>query len=664
MSFVELSIDEDRRQFGISGDVSQIIKNHRARYFFIDVLKASFNGDISASIPYNEEEKESVLKRIYDALRKYDIKQRDSTRIKDVLDVFYREKENFEAFSEKAKGIWRNQIDENEFKEFKQSIERHLIGRRLYDKQLLAAFHLAFSQNACDFSVPGSGKTSIVYGAFAYLKNLPLEHPKRVNKLLVVGPLSSFGPWEDEFLQCFGREANSIRLAGGMPKEDRDRHLLSIRPIEETCELTLMSYQSISYNLTSILYFLQRPGNKVMVVLDEAHRIKSVDGGVWAQSALSIARYCSARVVLTGTPLPNGYEDIYNLFEFIWPGKDIIDFSVYQLRDMTNNRYDPRINQLTENISPFFVRIRKSHLNLPPAVNRDPIFVEMGPIQREIYEFIEEKYIAYFMGNERNLSLNSELTKARFIRLMQAATNPSLLKQPLEAFFREQGLSDELFIDDSEIAKKIIRYGELEGVPRKFLQVKNLIVELLAKNQRVIVWGTFIQNIKELQHYLEKDGIDSRLLIGEVPVDRDDVPMETILTREKIIREFHQPDAPFKVLIANPFAVSESISLHKACHNAIYLERTFSATHFIQSKDRIHRVGLDPTTTTYYHYILSRHSIDETIHHRLAEKEQRMLELIESQEIPLFSENMDYDVDLENDIKAIIRDYVRRASQI
>lgn len=89
-----------------------------------------------------------------------------------------------------------------------------------------------------------------------------------------------------------------------------------------------------------------------------------------------------------------------------------------------------------------------------------------------------------------------------------------------------------------------------------------------------------------------------------------------------------------------------------------------NATHFIQSKDRIHRVGLDPNTTTHYHFVLSEDSIDETIHHRLAEKEQRMLELIESQEIPLFSENMDYDVDLDNDIKAIIRDYVRRTSQI
>lgn len=663
MPFVELNIDEDRNQFVLSGDVSQILNNHRARYFFLDVLKASF-ADTSARIPFNEKEKESVLKSIHVALRKYGIEQEDSATIKDVLSVFYREKENFEVFSQKARGIWHNQIDESEFKEFKQTIEERLIGRQLYDRQFLAAFHLAFSQNACNFSVPGSGKTSIVYAAFAFLKNLSLENPKRVNKLLVIGPLSSFGPWEDEFLECFGRAPNSIRLSGGIPKEERDKHLLSITPLEETPELTLMSYQSLSYNLAGLLYFLQRPGNKVMVVLDEAHRIKNVEGGVWAQAALSIAKYCSSRVVLTGTPLPNGYEDIYNLFEFIWPEKDIVDFSAYQLKDMSNNRYDTRISQLIENISPFFVRIRKSHLNLPPAVNLAPAYVELGPVQREIYDFIENKYLAYFSSNETPLSLNSELTKARFIRLMQAATNPNLLRQPLETFFRDQGLRDELYIDDTEIIKKIMHYSELESVPQKFTVVKDTVVDLLARNEKVIIWGTFIQNIKELQDYLALHGIESRLLIGEVPVERDDVPMESILTREKIIREFHQPNSPFKVIIANPFAVSESISLHKAAHNAIYLERTFNATHFIQSKDRIHRVGLNPNTTTYYHYVIARNTIDETIHRRLAEKEQRMLELIESQEIPLFSENMDYDIDLESDIKAIIRDYVRRSSQI
>lgn len=429
MSAVELNIDEKKKEFSITGKTGDIQNNRQAKYFFQDYLKASFFANGSITIPYNEEnERDGILKKIQAALKKYKIEQSDSTKIKEVLSHYYREIENFEIFSEKARGIWHNDLDVAEFQAFKNSVNEHLPSRTLFPKQFLAAFHLAFSQNACNFSVPGSGKTSVVYGAFTYLKNLPVDDPKYVNKLLVIGPLSSFGPWEDEYRECFGKDVNSKRLSGGVEKEERDNHLLSIEPIQNTPELTLMSYQSVSFNLESLKYFLNREGNKVMVVLDEAHRIKNIDGGIWAESVLGLAKYCSSRVVLTGTPVPNGFEDIYNLYEFIWPDKDVINFNAYQLNEMSDNKFDPRIDRLIDDISPFFIRIKKSDLGLPPIENHKPDIIQMGPVQREIYDFIENQYIGYFEENENVLAATAELTKARFIRLMQAATNPDLFK--------------------------------------------------------------------------------------------------------------------------------------------------------------------------------------------------------------------------------------------
>ena len=131
-------------------------------------------------------------------------------------------------------------------------------------------------------------------------------------------------------------------------------------------------------------------------------------------------------------------------------------------------------------------------------------------------------------------------------------------------------------------------------------------------------------------------------------------------TREGIVKDFHDKNSSFKVIIANPFAVAESISLHKACHNAIYLERSFNCAHFLQSKDRIHRYGLPAGTITNYYYILSEDSIDETIHTRLAFKEQRMLKIIEQMPIPLFDNATDEGND---DIKAILNDYIKRTTR-
>ena len=59
--------------------------------------------------------------------------------------------------------------------------------------------------------------------------------------------------------------------------------------------------------------------------------------------------------------------------------------------------------------------------------------------------------------------------------------------------------------------------------------------------------------------------------------------------------------------------------------------------------------------------MLSRDSVDETIDIRLSEKEQRMTEIMERMPIPLFN-NISDDLG-DEDIKALIRDYVRRTKK-
>lgn len=660
MPKIEFDIDEKESAFILNGAVDQLLNDRRVKFYLNDntVYKVLEDRII---IPFEKEEREIKLTELKEALKKYGFEISDGENVKVILKEYFEEEERFNKFSEKARGIWNNEIDLVEFNIFKKSLEVNLPNRRLYDMQLLSAFHLAFAQNVCNFSVPGAGKTSMVYGAFAFLKNLPKSDPKYVNKIFIIGPLSSFGPWEDEYQECFGVKAHSKRLSGGVSKDEREAHLLSIADIENTPEITLLSYQSVVSNLENIILYLKRKGNHVMVVLDEAHKIKNVDGGIWAQSVLSISKFCKSRVVLTGTPLPNGFEDIYNLYNFIWPDKDIIKFHLFQLKDMTANRYDPRVKQLVNNLAPFFIRIRKSDLGLPKAIEHPPIIVKMGEVQRSIYDFIEDSYMDYFQANGvQGNDIASVLMKARFIRLLQSSTNPNLLKTPIETYYSDQGVSDELYIDDKNIISKIMNYANLE-TPSKFIETKKMIIEILNKGQKVIIWTTFVQSAKELQSYLLSSEIESKLLIGEVPVETDYQP-HLFETRESIIREFHKQNSKFKVIIANPFAVAESISLHKACHNAIYLERNFNASNFLQSKDRIHRVGLKPTDQINYYYILSERSIDTTVHNQLIEKEKRMLAIIESQPIPLINMNMDYEEDLTSDLKALIRDYVGRTS--
>ena len=278
--------------------------------------------------------------------------------------------------------------------------------------------------------------------------------------------------------------------------------------------------------------------------------------------------------------------------------------------------------------------------------------------QREIYDFIETAYIESFKTNS-NATFKDIVNRAKLIRLRQAASNPFLLAKPLKnslANNPELGEVDpnsvftynDEYLNDSEFFYKVCNYRSLE-VPIKFIRITEIIQsDILPKNQKVIIWSIFIQNTKELKEHLFKNNINSELLIGEVPQEE----------REDIISKFNDPfNDEFKVLIANPFSVAESISLHKGCHNAIYLERDYNCSNFLQSKDRIHRVGLDKDQITTYYYIISKDSIDEIIDKRLQQKIERMERII-NDEIPLFARLDDND---ETDlIKALIMDYAQR----
>lgn len=634
----------------IQGDISAILSHRRANRILKDTLDCTVREH--EIIINNVTDYPHCFNRIKHVANLCGCEVAFDDDANEIVDSYLLEEARFSDFSQQAKLIRNNQGNVDELKAFERTLLDCLPSRTLYDLQLLSAYHLAFSQNSCNFSVPGAGKTSVVYGAYAYLHSLPVNDKKHVDKLLIVGPLSSFAAWENEYTECFGKKPRSKRLTAEMSLESKKQLLYE----SNEYEIILLSYASVSTLINELTYFLK--SNHVMMILDEAHKIKNVSGGVYAESVLSLSPFADSRVVLTGTPAPNGYEDLYNLFHFIWPTKKIIKYQIGQLRDMSKTQNDPRVQSLMDQIEPYFIRVKKSDLHIPDAINNPPILVPMKENQRRIYDFVESSYMPE-LADSNDQSLKSLFAQARLIRLMQAATNPALLSRPLSELPEYSNQLPDVDVTDDSIMQMIMSYSKDE-IPAKFEKAYELTSEIITNGGKVVIWATFIKTLDALSSFLFTKGIYNRVLYGATPVANDGINTddeEYSNTREAIINEFNDPDSGLDVIIANPFAVAESISLHKACHNAIYLERSFNAAHFMQSKDRIHRYGLPKDTITNYYYLVSEDSVDETIDERLQIKERRMMEIIENMPIPLFRNIED---DGNEDIKAVLKNYARR----
>ena len=198
------------------------------------------------------------------------------------------------------------------FAEFSQTVNS-LVARPLVEQQLWGAYQIVRMQRAANFSVPGAGKTAIVLGAFAYLYSQGI-----IDKIVTIGPLNSFISWKNEFKAVFGDKLKLKVFDYQSDKRStptRNRFDAIVGRAAEA-NLCLFNYESLPTTKDALSRLIN---NKTLLVFDEIHRIKSI-GGVRASAALSIAGSFGAqyRVVLTGTPIPNGFKDAYNFLKILF----------------------------------------------------------------------------------------------------------------------------------------------------------------------------------------------------------------------------------------------------------------------------------------------------------------------------------------------------------
>lgn len=495
----------------------------------------------------------------------------------------------------------RNPKIMNDFKKFESVVIKE-VARPLREQQMWSAFYMHQMERSANFSVPGSGKTSMVYGVFAYLNAPEID---KVDKIIMIGPKNSFLSWKLEFKENFG-DKKMLKVLDIHQEEGAE---VQLRINSGNKNVILINYESLAKYESALHDILDE---RTLLVFDEVHKVKGIESKR-AQIAKRISEKPRYKFVLTGTPIPNTYQDIYNFLNILYAEEYKMFFN-FEINALMKPNQSETI-QINEKLYPFFWRTNKRQLHVPESNPDEIIKVDAAEDEQSIIDLLYLKY-----GHSPFLL---------YIRLIQASTNPELLLKSIDAneiYGEEESrrwentfTSDPISFSEEEVS--VIRQCPITS---KYRAAIELAEELIRNGKQTIVWCIFVNTIDKVYRDLSALGIKAAVIYGSTPQSE----------RDDIIGRFKNSE--IDVLITNPHTLAESVSLHKTCHDAIYMEYSFNLTHMLQSRDRIHRLGLPSDQYTQYYYFMlegqegRRNTIDEKIYVRLKEKEQRMLEAVES----------------------------------
>jgi hypothetical protein len=596
-------------------DFNQRSINQLSKKYFLDASLTTFKTDL------NYTDIEEIIK----LLKRYG-KRTDTQIIIDDSVYMYIQSNKFQIKEMKKIGLALKNKDEmfkQEFDVFKNIVKQE-VDRELYDIQYWLSFYQVCMKRAANFSVPGAGKTSMVYGSFAYLSSPQINKAKRI---VVIGPKNSFLSWKEEFRNVFGNK-RSLRV---LDIHASDFVSEMMYKNTDNYNLVLINYESLITHKEALSKIIDE---KTLLVFDEVHKIKRI-GSERAKVAIELSCKSTYRLVLTGTPIPNSYQDIWNFLHILYnfEYKQYFGFSQSELSHLSPTESQ----EINEKLSPFFWRVTKNQLLVPKENEDQLIRVTANDTEQLIIDILWKKY------GHQPFKL--------YIRLIQLSSNPTLLKEKItKEIYGDYGVDEEQQLINYTDELPNYKNYELDLIKSlenssKFDRCISQSHSLLTKNKPHIIWCIFIDTINKLHDKIQKLGARVAVIYGGIPSEE----------RERIIIDFQA--GRYDVLITNPHTLAESISLHMIAHDAIYYEFSFNLTHMLQSRDRIHRLGLKEGQETNYFYLFMdgqegrRNTIDYKVYSRLSEKKKLMLDVIENQEL-----HCEFSIDEQEEILEIIKE--------
>ena len=433
---------------------------------------------------------------------------------------------------------------------------------------------------------PGMGKTAICLEDYRRKRNA-----FEVERALVVAPLKTcYNVWPNEAKKWRAFRDLDIRVAHGTGKTVDNvnaAHITVINPeglkwlIENSKKI--LPFHSLYVDESTL--FKNPSSQRSRALFKLAHKI---NGGI------------PFRYLLTGTPAPNGVQDLFGQFKILEPSilgdtlqKFRGDFCFSGRKTHWGFEWEPTkrsVELIEQAIAPHSIRLAaEDHLDMPDKVLTERK-VSLPPDVRKLYDELE-KELFIFLDNGEIVASNAGVLTGK---CRQIANGAVYLSPDGEASITPTRRVEYLH---QEKAKALIElYEELGRKP-------------------LLVAYEFGHDLTTIKQCIKKEYGFTPRYIGETTRNEDD---------QKLIEQWNNKELP--LLLINPAGASHGLNLQAGGHHICWYSLTWNLEHYIQLNDRLYRQG--QPEGVFIHHLIAERTADEKVWKVLQRKDATQLKLM------------------------------------
>lgn len=392
----------------------------------------------------------------------------------------------------------------------------------------------------------------------------------KVNRVLVVAPLSILGVWQEEFEKFADFPYSLTILSGTVAKKKEELKNLTGNGLQ----VVVVNYES-AWRLEEDL----KAYNADLVIADEAHKLKE-NRSKQSQGMHHIGDKARYKLLLTGTVITNRELDVFSQYRFLNP--QIFGTSFYAFRNQYFDmggycNHTPifrkwMCDDFLQKLHSIAFRVTKAECLDLPSVTEEVRQVDLEPKAAKLYDNIEDESYA-------------ELGKAE-------VTTANILTRLLRL---SQITGGHLTDDDGVV--NTVSSAKLDAL-------SDIIDTAMAENKKIVVMARFVPEMDDIQEMLEKKKICYAVVRGGVK------------DRESEIHRF-QYDDKCRVFVGQIAAAGLGITL-TAASTMVFYSLDYNMSNFEQAKARIHRAG--QKENCHYIYLVCRNTIDRKVLYALRKK--------------------------------------------